>query len=161
MLFITVAVTTGLSLNGEDANNLSLAKGIRHITNITFYVFIVEAVLKFVSFGVKPHHFFIAPHGEGAFNSFDMLLVVMSLALIGEKSGGSIKILRLIRIVRLLSIIKNVPELKVIVGGLIAGLKSVVYIVLLLVLVIYLFAVLGVMTFAENDPANFGTVGAK
>jgi len=155
---LAVAVTTGLSLNGEDANNLSLAKGIRHTTNITFYVFIVEAALKFVSFGVKPHHFFIAPHGEGAFNSFDMLLVVMSLALIGEKSGGSIKILRLIRIVRLLSIIKNVPELKVIVGGLIAGLKSVVYIVLLLVLVIYLFAVLGVMTFAENDPANFGTI---
>lgn len=36
---------------------------------------------------------------------------------------------------RLLTIVKNVPELKVIVEGLIAGLKSVGYIVLLLLLV--------------------------
>lgn len=47
---------------------------------------------------------------------------------------------------------------QVIVEGLIAGLNSVGYIVVLLLLVIYLFAVLGVQTFGSNDPANFGTV---
>jgi hypothetical protein len=52
-----------------------------------------------------------------------------------QDSAGAIKTLRLARLVRLLTIVKNVPELKVIVEGLVAGLKSVGYIVLLLLLV--------------------------
>ena len=43
-------------------------------------------------------------------------------------------------------------------GGLAAAQKSVGYILMLLLLVDYIFAVLGVVMFAENDPANFGTV---
>lgn len=84
--------------------------------------------------------------------------MLLSFALLGQSGAGAVRALRLTRLVRLLTFIKNVPELKVIVVGLIVGLKSVGYIVALLLLSIYLFAVLGVIAFGENDPANFGKV---
>jgi voltage-gated sodium channel len=39
------------------------------------------------------------------------------------------------------------------------GVKSVFYIVVLLFLVIYIFAILGCILFGENDPAHFGGIG--
>ena len=62
------------------------------------------------------------------------------------------------RLVRLLTFIKGVEQLRVIVAGLIQGLRSVTYIVLLLFLVIYIFAIVASLTFGINDPARFGTV---
>jgi voltage-gated sodium channel len=62
-------------------------------------------------------------------------LVLLSVALVGQSSAGAVKTLRLARLVRLLRMINSVPELKVIVEGLIAGFWSVGYIVCLLVLV--------------------------
>jgi len=153
---LAVGASTGLSLNGEEDGSPAVATLVQVVNDVTMWVFVAEALLKLLSYGAQPLHYFTAPNGEGSFNSFDFLLVVLSLALAGESSAGGIKTLRLARLVRLLTIIKNVPELKVIVEGLVAGLKSVGYIVLLLLLVIYLFAVLGVMQFGANDPANFG-----
>ena len=64
----------------------------------------------------------------------------------------------MLRLVRLLSFIKNVPQLRVILGGLVSGLQSVTWILTLLFLIIYLFAILGCLFLGENDPAHFGTV---
>jgi hypothetical protein len=63
-----------------------------------------------------------------------------------------------LRLVRLLTFIKGVEQLRVIVAGLVQGLRSVTYIVLLLFLVIYIFAIVASLTFGINDPARFGTV---
>jgi len=154
---LSVAVSTGLSLDGYDSNP-SVKKFDYWVANITFYVFVLEVILKLISFGKKPYVYFVDKGGNGIFNCFDFILSALSIALIGQSSAGAIRTLRLGRLVRLLTIIKNVPELKVIVIGLIAGLKSVVYIVALLILVIYLYAVLGVIVLSENDRGNFGTV---
>lgn len=50
--------------------------------------------------------------------------------------------LRMLRLVRLLTFIKGVQQLRVIVSGLITGMKSVLYIVVLLFLVIYIFSIM-------------------
>ena len=67
-------------------------------------------------------------------------------------------IVRLLRLVRLLTFIKVVPTLRGIAGGLLVGIKSVTYIVILLFLIIYIFAIMGSMFFGRNDPARFGNV---
>ena len=64
----------------------------------------------------------------------------------------------MLRLVRLFTFIKNVPALRVILMGLLSGLKSVTWILTLLFLVIYLFAILGCLFLGENDPGHFGTV---
>jgi voltage-gated sodium channel len=46
------------------------------------------------------------------------------------------------------------------VKGLASAIDSVWYILLLLVLLVYVYAVVGVILFAENDPANFNDVAS-
>jgi hypothetical protein len=64
----------------------------------------------------------------------------------------------MLRLVRLLTFIKGVPQLQVIVSGLVTGLKSVTYIVMLLLLMIYMCAILACLFFGANDPGRFGSV---
>jgi len=110
---LAVGVTTGLSLNPANQNQPGVVTAVDVVTAITFYVFILEALLKIVAYGPHPLHYFTAPKGEGWFNCFDFLLVFLSVALLGQNSAGAIKTLRLARLVRLLTIVKNIPELKV------------------------------------------------
>ena len=58
-----VGVTTGLSLDGADEDDATAA-AIEVVTNITFYVFIIEALLKIISYGPRPQHYFLAPDGK-------------------------------------------------------------------------------------------------
>jgi len=48
--------------------------------------------------------------------------------------------------------------LRGIITGLLAGLKSVMYIVLLLFLIMYLFGIMGCLLFGTADTARFGSV---
>ena len=86
--------------------------------------------------------------------------MLLSWAFVGNSSGSAIGFLRMLRLVRLLIFIKGVPQLRVIVLGLLEGFKSVTYILMLLFLVIYLFAIIGVIFLGSNDPARFGHVGS-
>lgn len=60
----------------------------------------------------------------------------------GSTNGSMIGALRMLRLVRLFTFIKGVQQLRVIVSGLITGMKSVLYIVVLLFLVIYIFSIM-------------------
>lgn len=89
--------------------------------------------------------------------------------------------LRLLRLMRLFKLVSKVKQLQVIVSGLIKGLGSVTYILILMLLIMYLFAVLGCVTFryfsccsylfpqfgaqsnpySRNDPFHFGSIGVS
>jgi hypothetical protein len=60
---------------------------------------------------------------------------------------------------RLLKLVGKVRQLQIIVMGLIRGLSSVSYILLLLLLIFYLYACIGVGAFRRNDPYEFGSLG--
>ena len=60
---------------------------------------------------------------------------------------------------RLLKLVGKVKQLQVIVTGLAKGLSSVSYIMVLMLLIFYLFAVMGVGSFRANDPFHFGSLG--
>lgn len=91
-------------------------------------------------------------------NNFDFWLVVVCYIPPGLL-GGNFAFLRLLRLMRLFKLVKKVKKINAIVSGLFKGLGAVGYILLLLVLVFYLFAVLGVQTFRRNDPLAFGGIG--
>lgn len=77
--------------------------------------------------GYHPDRYFTDVE-NGAFNTFDFVIVVSGFAL-ASIGGGAIAALRMLRLVRLLTFIKGVQQLRVIVSGLVTGLKSVSYIV--------------------------------
>ena len=69
-----------------------------------------------------------------------------------------ITMLRLLRLLRVLKLVKSLPQLQLIVDALVQGLASIGYIGVILVLVFYVFAILGMTLFRKNDPWHFGTL---
>ena len=117
--------------------------------------FTTEVVLKIIGEGAAPWLYFFGP--EWAWNIFDFAIVTFSMPFIPFK-GGQLKLLRLIRLMRLAKAFRKIPQLQMIVQGLIGGLKSIVYIVVLMLLVFYLYACAGIIFFKGNDPFHFKSV---
>lgn len=117
--------------------------------------FCLEVVLKIMSEGVAPFAYFTG--SEWTWNNFDFLIVLFSLPIL-PVGGSQVAFLRLIRLMRLAKVFRKVPQLRMIMTGLIGGLKSIVYIVILLLLVFYLYAIAGIFFFRENDPWHFRTI---
>jgi voltage-gated sodium channel len=67
-----------------------------------------------------------------------------------------VTMLRLLRLLRVLKLVKSLPDLQLIVDALVQGLASIGYIGIILMMVFYLFAILGMELFEENDPWHFG-----
>lgn len=118
-------------------------------------VFTLEVVLKIMSEGMEPRKYFVG--SEWHWNNFDFCIVFFSMPFLPFGSG-QVAFLRLIRLMRLAKVFRKVPQLRMIMTGLIGGLKSIVYIVILLFLVFYLYAVAGIYFFRDNDPWHFRSV---
>ena len=92
---------------------------------------------------------------EWGWNNFDFWIVVASLPGV-LPAALDIAFLRLLRLMRVTKLVGKVRALEIIVMGLVAGLGSVSYISMLWLLVLFLFGVVGVTLFRDNDPAHFG-----
>ena len=148
---VGVGVVTGMEL--DDPRSFGALGGVVDV--LAMVVFTAECVIKLLAEGEKPLRFFSDPE-DGWFNSFDFAIVLLSFAFVGQDGQGAVQVMRLMRLMRLLSLIKSVTQLRVIVIGLIQGIKSSIYICILLLMVVYIFAIIAVDSFGANDPAHFG-----
>lgn len=120
------------------------------LDELVMAIFIIEIVVKMAAEGHKPLLFF-----KDAWNVFDFFIVVVGLMPFG---GGAVTALRLVRLLRVLKLVRALPKLRILVMGLLRSLSSIAYIGLLLGLLFYLYAVLGVSVFGANDPVLMGTL---
>lgn len=150
---ILVGIETYPSMNNSVTNSLELFVTI---------VFVVEFILKVLAEGLRPWNYFCGP--QYVWNFFDFTVVLFCLVgdQIGVKQGHISSIVRvgtkLVRMARVVKIVKQIPALYVIFKGLIGGLRSVAYIFLLLCLIFYLYAVVGVSFFHRSDPFFFRSI---
>ena len=119
-------------------------------------IFTFEVVAKIIAEGFAPWRYWVGP--EYKWNNFDFIIVLLSYPNPVLAGGGAVKLLRLVRLARLAKLIKKIPQLQMIVMGLFGGLKSISYIMLLLFIVMYLFAIIGIMIFGANDRFHFGNL---
>ena len=164
--FIFVAaVCAGLETNDGIAKNPAFLA----VDVIVAIVFTVECFFNVISSGhmattedgarhlIKwaPYRYFF-----DSMNCLDFFCVAVSFGeRLGLEGGSALLVLRLLRLGRVLKVIAVIPELQVILHGIAEGCKSIGYILLLLAMVIYVFAILGVILFRENDPMNFRNLG--
>ena len=111
-------------------------------------VFIAEIVIKLIVCNDAPYKYFL-----DSWNVFDFAIVALSFLQLG---GDAIRTLRLIRLLRVLKLVRALPKLRILVMGLVASLSSIMYIGILLMLLIYFYAVVAVTFMGSNDPVNFG-----
>ena len=146
-IIFVAAVMVGLQTSAQFAADNELALFI--IDWVIMFIFVVEIVVKFVAEGKRPWVYF----GD-SWNVFDFFIVLVGFFPIG--GGGAVQVLRLVRLLRVLKLVKALPKLQILVMGLINSMSSIAYIGILLGMLFYLFAVMAVSFFGENDPVYLG-----
>lgn len=110
-------------------------------------VFVAELVIKLVAFGPR---FF-----RSGWNVFDFLIVGIALV----PASGPLQILRSLRILRVLRLLSTVQRLRMLVDSLLQALPGIGWTAALLLMMFYVFGVMGTELFGTQFPDWFGSLG--
>ena len=125
-------------------------KTVLHILdNIIIACFVVEIGLKILAEGRRPWNYFRDP-----WNVFDFLVVAVCLVPLSDTHYFAV--LRVMRVLRILRMVTFLPRLRLIVGALLKSIPSMGYVILLITILFFVYAVLGVFVFGSSDPTHFG-----
>ncbi|MAP11790.1 MAG: ion transporter [Gammaproteobacteria bacterium] len=114
-------------------------------------VFVIEAILKIIAVWPEPGKYF-----KEGWNLFDFTIVVFSLL---PATGEFAMVARLMRLLRVVRLISAIPELRLIVTTLINSIPSMLHVVLLMSIIFYIYAVIGYHLFHDHDPTHWRTLG--
>jgi voltage-gated sodium channel len=118
--------------------------------------FLDRAILVYFLFEISVR---IAAHGRAFFRSgwnwFDLTVVSVCLLPVGTGYMAAVRLLRVLRVLRLLTAF---PKLQVLVSALFKSLPSMGYVVLLMGILFYVYAVIGTKLFGATDPVHFGNL---
>jgi voltage-gated sodium channel len=144
-LIIVNAIILGLETS--ESMMRSFGPLLEILDDLILAVFVVEITARMI---VHRWAFFRDP-----WSVFDFIVVAISVV----PASQTFSVLRALRILRALRLITAVPALKAVVAGLLAALPGMGSIVLLIGLLYYVFAVIGVKLYGTNYPDLFGTLG--
>jgi len=117
-------------------------------TGITVF-FLIEIVIRFMAFGDKKQFF------KNGWNIFDTIIVIGSLIPTG---GSGVLLARLLRVFRVLRLVSMVPELRLLINALIKAIPRMGYIVLLMFVIFYIYAAVGSILFHPINDVLWGDV---
>lgn len=146
-LILLNAVTLGLETS--DSILASWGDTLHVIDAVLLYAFTAELALRIYAFRGR---FFRDPWGI-----FDLIVVGIAWM----PATGPLSVLRALRVLRVLRLVSVVPSMRNVVEAMLAALPGMGSIVLLMVLIFYVFAVMGAKLFGEDLPEQFGDLGAS
>jgi voltage-gated sodium channel len=121
------------------------------IDRIILLIFGVEITLKILAKGSRPWDFFKDP-----WNVFDFLIV--GVCFIPGIDTHYVAVLRLARVLRVFRVISIFPKLQLLVNALLKSIPSMGYVIVLLAVVFYIYAIMGTFLFGIKDPVHFGNL---
>lgn len=150
-VIIAIIVLNAISLGLETSTFVQDRAGwlLLRVEQLVLAIFVVEIAIKLYAFRLS---FF-----KSGWNVFDFVIVGISLL----PASGPLAILRAFRILRILRLLTKIARLRHLVESLIRALPSIGWIVVLLLMVFYIFAVMGTKLFGEQFPTYFGHLGAS
>ncbi len=138
---ITLGMSTSPSIMAQMGGFLNT------VDKLVLAIFVAELLLKFYAYGWG---FF-----RNAWNIFDLLVV--SIGLLPDKGGlSALRGLRVIRAMRLLSV---VPQMRAVVQALLDALPGMGAVIIMLSIVYYVFAVMATLMYGPVFDEWFGTLG--
>jgi voltage-gated sodium channel len=117
--------------------------------------FAFEVLVRTIGEGFTPWRFFT--NAQWRWNCFDFCIVFFSIPIL-PFAAKNVKLLRVVRLLRLTHVFKRIPQLNMIMRGLVDSLSFVSYIVLLWFMILYIYAILGEELFGKNDPWHFRSI---
>ncbi|WFA06024.1 ion transporter [Bacillus sp. HSf4] len=110
-------------------------------------IFAVELSLKL---SVQKHHFF-----KNNWNIFDFIIIAGSFILYNT---NFVSVLRIFRVLRVLRTITSIPSLRRIVNALFMAIPTISSVLILMMIIFYVYAVIGTMFFSTIAPEYFGNL---
>jgi voltage-gated sodium channel len=152
---IGLILFNGVLIGLETSKEFTAAyDGWLHLGNdIILAIFIVEAALKITAAAPRFSLYF----GNG-WNLFDFTIVVLSLLPATEEFA---LVARLIRVLRVLRLVSALPQLRLIVATLVRSIPGMGHVLMLMSIIFYIYAVTGYHLFHEHDPEHWGTLGTS
>ena len=121
--------------------------------NDAFYiVFLIELILRMVSYFPKPLNFF-----RSGWNIFDFVVIGGALVPAIRAQAEVLRLLRLARIVRLL---RFLPDSRVLIATLSKAFPSVFSMSVLVLLILFIYGMIGVVLFGAELPKEWGNIGS-
>ncbi len=150
MFVIIVILINAVTLGLETSPTIYsyIGEFLHLLDQVILAIFVVEIVLKLIGHGGR---FFTS-----GWNVFDFLIVAIALV----PAASAFSILRTLRVFRLLRLLNKVPRLRMIVESMLMAIPSIGWVSLMLMLVFYIFAVIGTTLFGDTFPEWFGDLGA-
>ncbi|MCL2455297.1 MAG: ion transporter [Micrococcales bacterium] len=111
-------------------------------------IYVAEMILKLVASRLA--------YFRSGWNVFDFLIVVSSLL----PAGGTFTGLRVLRVLRVLRLVSGLKPLRKIVSSILRSAPGIGWTVLLMMIIYYIFAIVGIHLFRPQSPERFGSLGA-
>ncbi|MCO4798897.1 MAG: ion transporter [Colwelliaceae bacterium] len=111
--------------------------------------FLVEIIIRFMATPNKKEFF------KSGWNIFDTIIVIGSLIPAG---GSGVLLARLLRVFRVLRLVSMVPELRLLINALIKAIPRMGYIALLMFVIFYIYAAIGSILFHKINEVLWGDV---
>ncbi|GAB7052086.1 ion transporter [Catenuloplanes indicus] len=152
IVIVVVIGANAVVLGIETYPHLGTWEPILHGLELSFRaVFVVEIAIRILAHGRRPQDFF-----RNGWNVFDFLVIA---AVFIPGLHGDSALLRILRIARVLRLVRFSPGLRVIVTALLRSLPGIGGFLALALVTVYLYGMAGWLIFADEFPAEYGTVG--
>ncbi len=124
---------------------------LRTLDSVFLGIFVVELAIRIGAFGRRPQDFF-----RDGWNVFDFVVIAAAFAPGLRQNATLLRLVRLLRVVRLVSFL---PDMRVLVRGMIRSLAPIASMAVMALLLMYVYGMVGWILFHNQDPANWGTIG--
>jgi len=143
------AVVLGLQTYEEIENRYGDALNL--LNDLFLAVFVVELALRIGAYGRRPQAFF-----RSGWNIFDFVVIAVAFVPGIRESSTLLRLARLLRVVR---VVRILPELRVLVTGVVRSLPPLGSMLLLTTVMLFVYGMLGWLLFGEELPADWGNIG--
>lgn len=151
---ILIVIAVNAVLVGLETSSALVARYgalFRAANGLVLAVFVAEMVLRIASYGRRVGNFF-----KDGWNLFDLLVVTVSLA---PGVGPFATVGRIARVLRVTRLVSATPKLRLIIGTMLRSIPSLGHVSLLLLLLLYVYGVIGVNLFSSHDAEHWGSLG--
>ncbi|HEU5065416.1 MAG TPA: ion transporter, partial [Gaiellaceae bacterium] len=114
-------------------------------------IFVLELAVRIGAYGRRPLDFF-----RSGWNVFDFVVIAVAFVPGIRESSTLLRLARLLRVVR---VVRILPELRVLVTGVVRSLPPLGSMLLLMTVMLFVYGMLGWLLFADEIPQDWGNIG--
>jgi voltage-gated sodium channel len=143
---VVVGMQTYPDLVAQHGDTLDL------LNEVFLGIFVVELLLRIGSYGRRPQDFF-----RSGWNLFDFVVIAAAFVPGVRDSSTLLRLARLLRVVR---IVRLLPDLRVLLQGVVRSLPPLFSMTMLVTLLLFVYGMIGWLLFGDELPEDWGNIGA-